>query len=313
MARISRRAFLVAAGAAVVSSACGGQKSRAQGDGDAGQAVATTPRATLTLIASDMATPTLTPTPVVRARGIEERVLLAGTASETVAVIRHSGVRGNTAVVLGGVHGNEPGAWLAADEVARWEPAAGSLVVIPRCNVQGIAGFVRTTDEIGDLNRLYPGTLESPLLMERMAATILSLARELEAGLLLDMHESWAFYAEYPPNSGTGALGQTVTTGVGPLAPGFGRGLIERVNPSFSEREQMIIREGSPFARPPSTPTPGQTNRGRSSLSAGGHVAGLTPVLVEMGQEDQRVERRIELHLATARAALELVGVLPGA
>jgi len=28
-------------------------------------------------------------------------------------------------MVLGGVHGNEPGGWLAADEVATWQPAAG--------------------------------------------------------------------------------------------------------------------------------------------------------------------------------------------
>jgi Succinylglutamate desuccinylase / Aspartoacylase family len=314
MARISRRAFLISAGAAALSGACGGQRSRALGEGDEEPAAAasTTPRATLTLIASDTPTPAATSTPTTRPKGVEERVLLAGTASETVAVIRHSGVRGNTVVVLGGVHGNEPGAWLAADQVAAWEPAAGSLVVIPRCNVQGIAGFVRTTEEIGDLNRLYPGNLESELLMEQMAATILELAREFEAQILLDMHESWAFYAEYPPNSGTGALGQTVTTGVGPLGPGFGRGLIERVNPSFSEREQMIIRDGTQFSQPPATPTPGQANRGRSSLSAGRHVAGLTPVLVEMGQEHQRLERRIELHLATARATLEIMGVLPG-
>lgn len=250
------------------------------------------------------------PTPAPTPRGTEIRKLLPGTPHETSLYIHHSGASGPAALVLGGVHGNEPGGWLAGDEVATWMPAAGTLLVVPRANVTALAAFVRTFEEIGDLNRLYPGDPDSPLMMERMAHAILEAAREFETRLLLDMHESWAFYAEYPPNSGTGALGQTITVGVGPLQPEFGQRLAGRVNPHLSAREQMIVRDGSRFARPTATPAPGQPNRGRSSLAAGGHVAGLTPVLVEMGQTEQPLERRVELHLLTARAALELIGML---
>ncbi len=254
------------------------------------------------------ATPTPSPVP---AAGVSERTLLDGTASETRAVISHSGIRGRAVMVLGGVHGNEPGGWSAADEVAAWAPSAGSLIVIPRANVQAIAGFVRTTDGIGDLNRLYPGNLESAFLMERMAATIVAIAKEFGVSLLLDMHESWAFYREYPAGGGTGALGQTVTVGAGPLGRPFGDAILARVNPAFSAREEMLIRDGSPFARPPdATPSPGTQNRGRSSLSVGGYVPGLTPILVEMGQENQPQSRRVELHLIVARAVLELAGVV---
>ncbi|MEJ5222783.1 MAG: hypothetical protein WHT63_12340, partial [Tepidiforma sp.] len=67
---------------------------------------------------------------------------------------------------------------------------------------------------------------------------------------------------------------------------------------------------GTRFGRP-ATPVPaGQPNRGRSSLAAGGHVPGLTPILVEMGQLDQPLERRVELHRLAARSALELLGIL---
>ena len=52
------------------------------------------------------------------------------------------------------------------------------------------------------------------------------------------------------------------------------------------------------------------SQRGRSSLSAGGAVAGLTPILIEMGQENQDLDRRIELHLITARALLGIEGLL---
>lgn len=312
MARVTRRALLAGAASAAGLAALGcstgknpAPRQAASFDMDVAADPTSTPQPTAT------ATPVRpTPTPTPRPKGTEERLLLPGTPHETPLVIHHSGVAGPAAVVLGGVHGNEPGGWLAGDEVAGWQPAAGTLLVVPRANIAALNAFVRTFEEIGDLNRLYPGEPASALMMERMAHAILEAAREFDAELLLDMHESWAFYAEYPPNSGTGALGQTITVGVGPMQADFGQRLAEQVNPHVTQREQMIVRDGTRFSRPPVTPTPGQTNRGRSSLSAGGHVAGLTPVLVEMGQTDQPLERRIELHLLTARAALELLGVL---
>ena len=146
--------------------------------------------------------------------------------------------------------------------------------------------------------------------MERMTAAILDVAREFEVKLLLDMHESWAFYAEYPPGGGTGALGQTITAGVGPQQADFGQRLQAAVNTKMTTREEMIVRDGTRFSRPSGTVTSGPASPGRSSLSAGGHVAGLTPVLVEMGQEHQELDRRIALHQIVARATLELMGVL---
>jgi hypothetical protein len=226
-------------------------------------------------------------------------------------IIRHSGVRGPAIMILGGVHGNEPGGWMAAEEVANWEPRAGSLIVVPSANIRAMNAFVRTFEDIGDLNRLYPGNPESPLLMERMSHQFMETCREFGVEILLDMHESWAFYAEYPPNSGTGALGQTITAGVGPKQNTIATLMAERVNPQVSAREQFIIRDGTRFSRPSGTPIgSGPSPRGRSSLSAGGHVSNLTPILVEMGQENQALERRIHLHLLTARALLEIEGVL---
>ena len=253
--------------------------------------------------------PTVTPTPTPPPpAGQLTRVLLEGTPSETELVVRHSGIAGPVLLFLGGVHGNEPGGWLAADEVSTWKPAAGSLVVLPRANVQAIAGFIRTYDEIGDLNRLFPGKEDSSLLMERMAATIVAVAREFRVEVAVDLHESWAFYATRSTN-GTAFLGQTVSSGVGPRNPGLVAQLVEGVNAGISrERDLLIARDGTAFRRDDQAPN--TANRGRSSLSLGGHVPGLTPILVEMGQEDQPVERRVELHLAVAERTAQLLGVL---
>jgi hypothetical protein len=209
--------------------------------------------------------------------------------------------------VLGGVHGNEPGGWGAAEGVAAWDPARGRLLTIPHANVEAISLFARTTEQLGDLNRLYPGRPDSELPMERMAAEIVAIAKEFRVEIALDLHESWAFYAERS-QSGTAFLGQTVTWGVGPANPGFGQKLVERANAGITiERDRLIQRDGSMFRRSDGSSVNGDTpgQRGRSSLSLGGHVPGLTPILVEMGQQDQALERRIELHTMLVRAAMD--------
>ncbi|MFN0095386.1 MAG: succinylglutamate desuccinylase/aspartoacylase family protein, partial [Dehalococcoidia bacterium] len=249
---ITRRTFLAASAGAFVAACGGSAKSGAQTGDEPSPTL--TPRTVVPTLTADgpaaatatqpLATPTPVPPP---AEGTVRRIALEGTPAATEIVIHHSGIAGPAAVVLSGVHGNEPGAWFAGDEVAGWLPARGSLAVIARCNVPAIAAFERTTD--ADLNRAYPGKLDGQP-MERMAYVITELCRELKATLLLDMHESWAFFREYP-GTGTGALGQTITVGIGPLQGSFGAQLRDRVNGAMSEREQMLVRDGTQFSRPP--------------------------------------------------------------
>ena len=220
-------------------------------------------------------------------------------------------------MVLGGVHGNEPGSWLAAETLPALEIARGSLVVVPRANVIATRLHQRTTDELGDLNRLYPGSPLAELPMARMASRLVALARQYDAELLLDLHESWQFYAERTIR-GTAAIGQTMSAGPGPEQATIARAIAERVNAQVeSERELLIVRTrfGGSFSDDPSLVgeswgggwVPG---RGSSSLSMGRHVEGLTPVLIEMGQHRQPVERRAELHRTVVRTALEMRGML---
>ena len=87
--------------------------------------------------------------------------------------------------------------------------------------------------------------------------------------------------------------------------------MLARVNGNIAvERDLLTERDGAAFRRDPTlgAPGPDQANRGRSSLSLGGHVPGLTPILAEMGQEDQEIPRRTELHLRITRATMEILG-----
>jgi hypothetical protein len=253
--------------------------------------------------------PAPSPKPVPeKSRG--ERILLEGTPAATRITWAWSGTEGPVLMVLGGVHGNEPGGWFAAGEVATWEPANGGLVVVPQANRIAAAAFVRTTDDLGDLNRLYPGSADGATLMERMAAELVAAAKEFGAGVILDLHESWAFYAERSQN-GTAFLGQTVSAGIGPRNPGLARGVVERVNDGITrQRDLLIERDGAPFRRDTDSNGAAPAGRGRSSLSLGGYVEGLTPILVEMGQQDQLVARRTALHLEVVRATMALLGMV---
>src|SRR3990172_5694147 len=135
--------------------------------------------------------PTPTPEPpFVVAAGEEERLLMAGTPYETPIWIHGSGLRGKVLMVLGGVHGNEPGGWLAAQRLQEsLRPAAGAVLVLPRANRLAINDFVRTTEGRGDLNRLYPGDAAG-LPMAQMARQIFETLREFRVGVLVDLHES---------------------------------------------------------------------------------------------------------------------------
>jgi hypothetical protein len=264
--------------------------------------------------------------PPALAAGRDQRSLLPGTPWETPLRMTHSGRPGSRVLVLGGVHGNEPGGWLAAEAIAEWEPRAGSLLVIPRANLLATRVVERTLPELGDLNRLYPGS-DGPvaLPMARMAAAIIAVAREFEVDLVLDLHESWGFYLERGANTGTAFIGQTVAKGSGPVPNVFLQDAVASVNERITAREELTFRErigqpgqgGQPGSsatpstvQPPATgPTPGG-GASTSSLNIGVHVPGATAVLIEMGQMAQAESRRSALHQLLVTEILTRHGTL---
>jgi hypothetical protein len=249
--------------------------------------------------------PTLTPPPeppFVVAQGEHRRLLMAGTPFETALHVFGSGLPGPVIAILGGVHGNEPGGWLAAERLAEsLRPATGALLILPRANQLAIRDFVRTNESLGDLNRLYPGQPDG-LPMAQMAAQIVATLRELHAGLVLDLHESWAFYKDRA-QSGTAFLGQTVASY--PTEPGLtlGRETVEAVNQRIQHPwEEFTFRAGF-FG--------GGFGGGSSSLSLPRHVGFVqAALLVEMGQQ-QALERRVALHVEVVQEVARRVGVLP--
>ncbi|MCK9487415.1 MAG: succinylglutamate desuccinylase/aspartoacylase family protein [Dehalococcoidia bacterium] len=217
-------------------------------------------------------------------------------------------------MVLGGVHGNEPGGWLAAEATAQWEVDRGVLIVLPRLNHRAAAAFERTLEGTGDLNRLYPGDPQGPP-MAQMAWEVTALAKQWRPHWLWDMHESWGFFNERGENSGTAFIGQTITATNAEAAAAVEE-VVATVNAEVEAREVFTTRNrpGGRFGSDPFAPPSDEALRGRrgsSSLSLGNHITGLKPVLVEMGQMDQPEWRRSELHQLLARRMMQRLGMLP--
>jgi hypothetical protein len=260
--------------------------------------------------------PTPTPEPpFVLPAGEERHSLMASTPYETPLYVFGSGRPGRIALVLGGVHGNEPGGWLAAERVIEQvRPENGALLVVPRANKVAINMLERTTTAMGDLNRSYPGFADG-LPMERMAAEIVGVIRDYHVDLVHDMHESWAFYKDRTTN-GTAFLGQTVSTN-GDEGYALVQTVIEHVNRNILHpREEFFVRDfggqNSPNQSNPNLPRQADVpppGRGTSSLGINRTIPGLISILVEMGQQ-QTLERRIALHVQLFKEVLSETGVI---
>lgn len=118
------------------------------------------------------------------------RTLAAGTDQETTVHVTESDAPGPTALVVGGVHGDETAGYRAAADVAEWTPETGTLVVLPRANASAVAAGTRE-GPTGDLNRQFP--LREPP-RTRLAEEIWGLVEEFDPDLVVDLHESRALY-----------------------------------------------------------------------------------------------------------------------
>ncbi len=137
---------------------------------------------------TDASTPTASES--VPEAGREVTTMMAGTEYETAVHHLRSGVEGPTAVVLGGVHGNEVGGIGAAHVATEYDVETGDLVVVPETNRPAVETETRYGPD-GDLNRQFPvgGEPETEI-----AEAVWELLLDHEPELLIDMHTSRGVY-----------------------------------------------------------------------------------------------------------------------
>lgn len=128
------------------------------------------------------------------ARGdVEADTIMEGTQWETPVYTVQGTESGPTGVVVGGMHGDEPNGYRAAEAIAEWQLDEGTLVVVPRANAPAIERGTREGPE-GDLNRKFP-TGEDPTT--ELAGAIWDVVRERDPAVVVDLHRSRGIYGTH--------------------------------------------------------------------------------------------------------------------
>ena len=215
--------------------------------------------------------------------------VMEGTDRETPVYELDSGESGPTAMVFGGVHGNEVSGYRAAEEMVGWSIDSGTLVVVPWANVVAIDADERRGPG-GDLNRQFPPG-EEPTT--ELARALWDVVTERDPDAVLDLHRSrgilgthaqWVGQAVYPTAEGMAdaeAVVEAVNEEVVPATMPFHEFLVS--GPLSGNAPLLIHKVGGELGRP-------------------GYIIETTPVLMDL-------DRQVEWTLEIAGRLLERHGV----
>jgi len=112
-----------------------------------------------------------------------------GTPQELEVYKIYGRVKGPTVMILGGIHGNEPGAYLSADLYADVKLKRGNLIIVPRANFRAVIDNRRGNGS--DMNRKFADTL--PNDPENSIVDILKCLMA-ESDALLTLHDGSGFF-----------------------------------------------------------------------------------------------------------------------
>jgi len=198
-------------------------------------------------------------------------VLQEGTRWETIGCIVDSGVPGPTALILGGVHGNEPAGTVAAEMVCAFRPVRGKLVVAPAVNAPGLQQSLRYLPGAGDMNRAYPPAgNETPA--DRMGAEIISLMNHYQITMLIDLHEARTFH-----KIDRTSLGQTLLFADNSASTGLAMDTVDAVNRHIADDVAKFSLVGHPIRS--------------SSAWYAGKFLGIAAFTVETSSQQELAER----------------------
>ena len=147
--------------------------------------------------------------------------MVPGTVYETTVHVLESAAEGPTAMVLGGVHGNEVSGIAAAHTVTEYSVGRGKLVVIPETNKPAVDAETRSGPD-GDLNRQFPAD-QGPTT--EIAQAVWEQVRRHDPTCLIDMHNSKGVFRLHEDS-----VGQVVFPHGGQVAVDDAQAVAERVN-----------------------------------------------------------------------------------
>jgi hypothetical protein len=222
------------------------------------------------------------------------RLLCVGTEYETPAYIRQADESGPTAVVVGGVHGNERAGVDAAHEIREWGFNRGTLVVLPEANVPAVEDRTYAGPD-GDLNQQFP-TSEEPTTV--LAQEIWNLITDEAADVVIDMHSSEGVWG---PDRGPEGFGQAIFPSVAGGSEEIAADVVEEINRHVSDG---TLPNGYEFEV--GNTLSGEEPRLIHKVAADLDQAGY---LTEVTRHDTDLDTQVELTKAMAGALLRRHGI----
>jgi hypothetical protein len=207
--------------------------------------------------------------------------------AETIdAIVSDSGTEGPTALIVGGIHGDEEAGIIAAHHITEWEPKAGQIMVLPEANPVAIEHDSRTTD-LGDLNRKFDYR-QTPAT--ELAQTIWQTITAAEPDVLMTLQESQGIYGGHPSG-----VGQAVFRSPGEDTYDAASMGVRRANQTIGRQELKF--DIGPISGPNTAPT------GLLGEKAG-YEAGIPSFIIET-YEELNMEARVRWQETITRGVLD--------
>ncbi len=168
------------------------------------------------------------------------KVYFKGTDSELDVITIKGLAPGPTLFILGGIQGDEPGGYLAADLYADLTLKKGNLIVVPRANFLSIVENSRGVE--GDMNRKFAGKTKASDRDLAIVSIIKSLMKKSD--FFLNLHDGSGFYSFQweSPNRNPMRYGQSIIIDAEQFIGQDGKAIqmgsmvrrvLERVNPQI--------------------------------------------------------------------------------
>jgi len=136
---------------------------------------------------------------------VKKTIVAPGTKYATELYVIKSSVPGPVVMVVGGVHGNEPAGYKAAEQLVDTRIKKGTLLVLPKANKRAVEAGVRYISGGYDLNRAFP-RYSSDKADTLLAREIFAKVKSYKVDWLMDMHEGY----DYSTSKATDSVGQTL-------------------------------------------------------------------------------------------------------
>ena len=183
-----------------------------------------------------------------RADDRRHEAYFTNTAYELHVYRIHGRTPGPTLMIIGGIQGNEPGGFLAADSYVDLTLKKGNLIVVPRANFYSILKNERGPD--GDMNRHFR---DAP--PENYVERIVEVLKKLmsESDYLLNLHDGSGFYSpKYEgPRRNPKRYGQSIIADASTFKSKvngrvlhlekIAKSVIEKVNPQIHNKRHHIL------------------------------------------------------------------------